>query len=58
MASHEYEDMNELMMAAFALLEKIDTITTQEFARGAERNERERLRHILTQLGFYEKRTV
>jgi len=37
----------DLVAASAALLDKLDTITTAQFARGAERTEREALRAIL-----------
>ena len=37
----------ELASAARALLQKLDDMTTEAFARGGEREERERLRAIL-----------
>lgn len=37
----------ELREAARALLERIDNMTTADFARGGEVVERERLRHVL-----------
>lgn len=40
----------KVIRAAEALLKKIDTITTDEFARGGERREREVLRHALLDL--------
>lgn len=41
---------SEMIAAARALLERLDTITTEEFARGGEREERERLRAALAAL--------
>lgn len=57
-AAHELaqraEATAEALLAAVALLERIDAITTEEFARGAERKERERLRAALVKLGLAE----
>ncbi len=39
-----------LVAAAKALLEKIDNITTDDFSKGAEREEREHLRAILAEV--------
>jgi hypothetical protein len=38
------EDYQNLLKAAKALLAKIDDITTEDFSKGAEREEREALR--------------
>lgn len=37
----------ELLAAAIALLNKIDDITTEDFSKGGEREERETLREII-----------
>jgi len=44
---HTLNIASELEAAARALLDKIDSITTEDFARGAERAEREALRALL-----------
>lgn len=38
---------DDLVAAAAALLDKLDTMTTEDFAHGAERDEREGLRAVL-----------
>lgn len=40
----------EMLAAAKALLEKIDSITSDEFSRGAEKAEREALRRVLAKI--------
>ena len=45
---------DELVSASAALLNKIDSITTEEFSKGAEREERETLRSVLAGIGQHE----
>lgn len=48
----------DLLAAAIALLNKIDDITTHEFARGGEREEREALRKAIVAAGGKPKFSV
>lgn len=47
---------DELVAAAAALLDKLDRMTTEDFARGAERDEREGLRAVLEVIGHEQGR--
>jgi hypothetical protein len=44
------DEMEQLWVAAAALLNRIDHITTEEFSKGGERNEREALRQVLANI--------
>ena len=48
--NHTLTDLDTLRVAAAALLNRIDHITTHDFERGGERKEREALRKVLAHL--------
>lgn len=48
MTQREPQHDDELRKAAQALLDRIENMTTEEFSRGGERQEREALRAILS----------
>ena len=41
------ENPQELLVACIHLLDRVDNMTSDEFARGGERREREELRQVL-----------
>ena len=44
-------EIKAVVQAAVALLERVDSITTEDFSKGGERKQREALRVALTELG-------